>query len=91
VIYSLATSGPDDAPHGIEFLFSRHRLNVAEVGENIHAGQPVLVIEATGKRWLLRAACECAAQQAQGPTTAISRRMSSNRETVVTSRLTRIC
>jgi HlyD family secretion protein len=52
VIYSLATSGPDDAPHGIEFLFSRHRLNVAEVGENIHAGQPVLVIEATGKRWL---------------------------------------
>ena len=25
---------------------------VAEVGENIHAGQPVLVIEATGKRWL---------------------------------------
>jgi HlyD family secretion protein len=25
---------------------------VAEVGENIHAGQPVLVIEATGKHWL---------------------------------------
>jgi HlyD family secretion protein len=25
---------------------------VAEVGENIHAGQPVLVIEATGKQWL---------------------------------------
>src|ERR1700722_9536263 len=25
---------------------------VAEVGENIHAGQPVLVIQATGKRWL---------------------------------------
>ena len=25
---------------------------VAEVGENIHAGQPVLVIEETGKRWL---------------------------------------
>src|SRR5262249_10478834 len=25
---------------------------VAEVGENIHAGQPVLAIEATGKRWL---------------------------------------
>ena len=25
---------------------------VAEVGENIHAGQPVLVIEAAGKRWL---------------------------------------
>ena len=25
---------------------------VAEVGENIHPGQPVLAIEATGKRWL---------------------------------------
>jgi HlyD family secretion protein len=25
---------------------------VAEVGENIHAGQPVLVIEDTGKQWL---------------------------------------
>jgi len=25
---------------------------VAEVGENIHAGQPVLVIAATGKQWL---------------------------------------
>jgi superfamily I DNA and/or RNA helicase len=29
VIYSLTTSSPDDAPHGMEFLFSRHRLNVA--------------------------------------------------------------
>jgi uncharacterized protein len=29
VIYSTATSSPDDAPHGMEFLFSRHRLNVA--------------------------------------------------------------
>jgi HlyD family secretion protein len=27
-------------------------LIVAEVGENIHAGQPVLVIEVTGKQWL---------------------------------------
>jgi len=27
-------------------------LIVAEVGENIHAGQPVLVIEETGKQWL---------------------------------------
>jgi len=25
---------------------------VAEVGENIHPGQPVLAIEETGKRWL---------------------------------------
>lgn len=29
VIFSMATSNPDDAPHGMEFLFSRHRLNVA--------------------------------------------------------------
>jgi predicted RecB family nuclease len=29
VIYSTATSSPEDAPHGMEFLFSRHRLNVA--------------------------------------------------------------
>jgi superfamily I DNA and/or RNA helicase len=29
VIYSLTTSNPDEAPHGMEFLFSRHRLNVA--------------------------------------------------------------
>ena len=29
VVYSTATSSPEDAPHGLEFLFSRHRLNVA--------------------------------------------------------------
>lgn len=29
VIYSMATSSPEEAPHGVEFLFSRHRLNVA--------------------------------------------------------------
>lgn len=29
VIYSMTTSSPEDAPHGMEFLFSRHRLNVA--------------------------------------------------------------
>lgn len=29
VIYSTATSSPEDAPHGMEFLFSRNRLNVA--------------------------------------------------------------
>ena len=28
-IYSTATSSSDDAPHGMEFLFSRNRLNVA--------------------------------------------------------------
>jgi len=29
VIYSMTTSSPEEAPHGMEFLFSRHRLNVA--------------------------------------------------------------
>jgi superfamily I DNA and/or RNA helicase len=29
VFYSLATSAPEDAPRGIDFLFSRNRLNVA--------------------------------------------------------------
>jgi uncharacterized protein len=29
VIYSMATSSPEEAPHGMKFLFSRHRLNVA--------------------------------------------------------------
>ena len=29
VIYTLATSSPDDLPRGMEFLFSLNRLNVA--------------------------------------------------------------
>jgi uncharacterized protein len=29
VFFSLATSSGDDIPRGLEFLFSRHRLNVA--------------------------------------------------------------
>lgn len=29
VIYSMATSSPDDAPRGLEFLYSLNRLNVA--------------------------------------------------------------
>ena len=29
VIYSMATSAPSDAPHGMEFLYSLNRLNVA--------------------------------------------------------------
>jgi len=28
-IYSMATSHPDDAPRGLDFLYDRHRLNVA--------------------------------------------------------------
>ena len=29
VIYSMTTSSPEDAPHGMEFLYSLNRLNVA--------------------------------------------------------------
>src|SRR5580693_6969522 len=29
VIYSMTTSAPEDAPHGMEFLYSLNRLNVA--------------------------------------------------------------
>ena len=29
VIYSMATSTPEDAPRGMEFLYSSNRLNVA--------------------------------------------------------------
>jgi superfamily I DNA and/or RNA helicase len=29
VIYSMATSSPEDAPRGMEFLYSLNRLNVA--------------------------------------------------------------
>jgi predicted RecB family nuclease len=29
VIYSMTTSSSEEAPHGMEFLFSRHRMNVA--------------------------------------------------------------
>jgi uncharacterized protein len=29
VIYSMATSSADEAPRGLEFLYDRHRLNVA--------------------------------------------------------------
>jgi uncharacterized protein len=28
-IYSMTTSSPEDAPRGMDFLYSRHRLNVA--------------------------------------------------------------
>ena len=29
VLYSMATSTPEEAPHGMEFLYSLNRLNVA--------------------------------------------------------------
>jgi superfamily I DNA and/or RNA helicase len=31
VIYSLTTSSPEDAPRGMEFLYSLNRLNVATI------------------------------------------------------------
>ena len=29
VVFAMASSSPEDAPRGMEFLYSRHRLNVA--------------------------------------------------------------
>jgi uncharacterized protein len=29
VIYSMTSSSPEDAPRGMEFLYNRHRFNVA--------------------------------------------------------------
>ena len=46
VIYSLATSSPEDAPRGMEFLYSLNRLNVATSraqGMVIIVGSPLLL------------------------------------------------
>jgi predicted RecB family nuclease len=46
VIYSLTTSSPEDAPHGMEFLYSLNRLNVATSraqGMVIVVGSPLLL------------------------------------------------
>jgi uncharacterized protein len=46
VIYSLTTSSPEDAPHGMEFLYSLNRLNVATSraqGMMIVVGSPLLL------------------------------------------------
>jgi predicted RecB family nuclease len=46
VIYSLTTSSPDDAPRGMEFLYSLNRLNVATSrarGMTIIVGCPLLL------------------------------------------------
>ncbi len=40
VIYSLTTSSPEDAPRGMEFLYSLNRLNVA----TSRAGAIVIVV-----------------------------------------------
>ena len=46
VIYSLTTSSPEDAPRGMEFLYSLNRLNVATSrarGMVIVVGSPLLL------------------------------------------------
>src|SRR3984885_14033057 len=46
VIYSLTTSSPEDAPRGMEFLYSLNRLNVATSraqGMVILVGSPLLL------------------------------------------------
>ncbi len=46
VIYSLTTSSPEDAPRGMEFLYSLNRLNVATsraMSTVIIVGSPTIV------------------------------------------------
>ena len=45
-IYSMTSSSPEDAPRGMDFLYSRHRLNVATSRARCIAvvvGQPALL------------------------------------------------
>ena len=61
VIYSMATSRPEDAPRGMEFLYSLNRLNVAtsrarcavdpgRVAGAVRAGVPDAEADAAGER-----------------------------------------
>jgi AAA domain len=49
-IYSMATSSPEDAPRGMNFLYSRHRLNVAtsraRCGAVVVASPALLIVRA---------------------------------------------
>ena len=49
-IYSMATSSPDEAPRGMEFLYDPHRLNVA----TSRARAMAIIVASPG---LLRVAC----------------------------------
>jgi hypothetical protein len=51
VLYSLATSNPEDAPRGFDFLFSLNRLNVAT-----SRAQAIVVLVASPR--LLEAQCK---------------------------------
>jgi superfamily I DNA and/or RNA helicase len=43
VIYSMTTSAPEDAPHGMEFLYSLNRLNVARLAQDaLASSSPIL-------------------------------------------------
>ena len=63
VIYSMATSAPTDAPHGMEFLYSLNRLNVATSrgalrqcpsgkSDSVRAGMSHAPTDAVGERLL---------------------------------------
>jgi hypothetical protein len=55
VVYSMASSSADDAPRGLDFLFSRNRLNVA-----VSRAQALCVVVASPE--LSRAYCKTPAQ-----------------------------
>ena len=55
LIYSLTSSSAEDAPRGLEFLYSRNRLNVA-----VSRAQALCFV--VGSPELLRAACKTPTQ-----------------------------
>jgi superfamily I DNA and/or RNA helicase len=68
VVYSMATSTPEDAPRGMEFLYSLNRLNVATSRAQcvaIVVASPALLRPACRTpRQLMQAAGLCAAVEA---------------------------
>jgi hypothetical protein len=65
VIYSMATSSPDEAPRGLEFLYDPHRLNVATSRARVLAvivASPVLLrVFCRTPRHMLLAGALCSA------------------------------
>ena len=72
-IYSMASSSPDDAPRGMEFLYSRNRLNVAvsrAQGLAIVVASPALFsvrCKTPGQMRLANALCLFAEMAGAGP------------------------